>query len=146
MYADFRITTSNATSKIDIKQGTHITHIGYISLFPMMLGLISPASSRLDATLNIIRDTNHLWSPWGVLSLSKSDPYFGSGENYWKGPIWINMNYLILSSLYNNYIHNGGSDNENPYREKCQRIYDELRSNLIKNLFEVQHIVRLAFN
>lgn len=48
----------------------------------------------------MISDPAHLWSDYGLRSLSKSDEYYSQGENYWRGPIWINMNYLALSSLY----------------------------------------------
>ena len=47
-----------------------------------------------------MRDPEHLWSPYGLRSLSASHPLFGQGENYWRGPIWIHMNYMALSSLY----------------------------------------------
>jgi mannosyl-oligosaccharide glucosidase len=47
---------------------------------------------------------------------------------YWRGPIWMNMNYMILSSLYHYSIVDG------PYREKSKAIYTELRSNLIRNV------------
>jgi mannosyl-oligosaccharide glucosidase len=66
-----------------------------------MLGLLEPESPRLDAVLNLIRDPEELWSPYGIRSLSKSHPEFGQGENYWKGPIWIQMNYLVLQALHN---------------------------------------------
>lgn len=47
-----------------------------------------------------MRDPAHLWTPYGLRSLSHSHPEFGKGENYWKGPIWIQMNYLALSALH----------------------------------------------
>lgn len=47
-----------------------------------------------------MRDPEELWSPYGIRSLSKKDEYFGQGENYWRGPIWIQMNYLALSALH----------------------------------------------
>jgi mannosyl-oligosaccharide glucosidase len=77
-----------------------VVHKGYVTLFPFMLGLIDPASPKLKAILNILSDKDKVWSPYGIRSLSKSDSYYGTGENYWRGPIWMNMNYLILSSLY----------------------------------------------
>ena len=78
----------------------HIVHKGYMSLFPMILGHLDPESEYLGHTLDLIHDESELWTPFGLTSLSKSDAYFGTGENYWRGPIWINMQYLVLSSLY----------------------------------------------
>jgi len=77
----------------------HSPHFGYINMFPLFLGLLSPT-----ADLEYIRGTvdlleTHLVSPYGLLSLSRSDPLFGSGENYWKGNIWGNMNLLAVGSL-----------------------------------------------
>lgn len=48
----------------------------------------------------MVRDPDHLWSEFGIRSLSKQDEHYGKGENYWRGPIWIQMNYLALSALY----------------------------------------------
>lgn len=78
----------------------HVCHKGYLSLFPMTLGLLPADSPKLGAILDIIENEDELWSPYGLRSLSASDPIFGTGENYWRGPIWININYLTLQSLY----------------------------------------------
>jgi glycogen debranching enzyme len=78
----------------------HVCHKGYISIFPFLLGLLSPDSPHLGAILADIRDPEQLWSPYGIRSLSKAHPLFGEGENYWRGPIWVQMNYMALSTLY----------------------------------------------
>ncbi|KAI7907127.1 glycoside hydrolase [Cokeromyces recurvatus] len=109
----------------------HICHKGYISLFPMMLGLLPADSPKLGAILDIIEKEDELWSPYGLRSLSASDPYFGTGEDYWRGPIWININYLTLQSLYKNYMHVSG-----PYQTRAQNIYTKLRSNIIRNVYK----------
>ena len=77
----------------------HACHKGYISLFPFLLSLIPPDSPRLGSVLDLMRDPDHLWSPFGLRSLSASHREFGTGENYWKGPVWIQMNYLALQAL-----------------------------------------------
>lgn len=77
-----------------------VCHKGYISIFPLLLGLIPKDSPHLGALLDMMSDPAHLWSQYGLRSLSKSDEFYSQGENYWRGPIWINMNYLALSSLY----------------------------------------------
>jgi mannosyl-oligosaccharide glucosidase len=40
-----------------------------------------------------------IWSKYGILSLSKKDPFFGQGRNYWRGAIWINIHYMILRAI-----------------------------------------------
>ena len=78
----------------------HVCDKGYLSLFPFLLGLLPADSPHLGAILEMLRDPKHLWSPYGLRSLSASHPEFGQGENYWKGPIWIQMNYLALRALH----------------------------------------------
>lgn len=80
----------------------------------------------------MLRDPKHLWSPYGLRSLSVSHPEFGQGEDYWKGPIWIQMNYLTLGSLYKTYAAQKG-----PYQQKAKDIYAELRKNIIDNVAKV---------
>jgi mannosyl-oligosaccharide glucosidase len=41
-----------------------------------------------------------LFTEYGVRSLSIYDPYYRLGDNYWTSPIWMNINFLIASSLY----------------------------------------------
>lgn len=77
-----------------------VCHKGYISIFPLLLGLVPTTSPHLGALLDMMSDPAHLWSDYGLRSLSKSDEFYSTGENYWRGPIWVNMNYLALSSLY----------------------------------------------
>ncbi|RDX48402.1 glycoside hydrolase family 63 protein [Lentinus brumalis] len=107
----------------------HVCHKGYLSLFPFLLQLLPPDSPHLGAILDLLRDPEHLWSPYGLRSLSASHPDFGQGENYWKGPIWIQMNYLALSALYKTY-----GAQEGPYQQRAQAIYAELRRNVIENV------------
>ena len=63
-------------------------------------GLLPSSSPHVGPMLDALRDPEHLWSPYGLRSLSASHSEFGQGENYWKGPIWIQMNYLALRALY----------------------------------------------
>lgn len=77
-----------------ILQGTY-THSctkGYISIFPLLTGFLGPNHTALNATLNVIRDPNQLWSPYGIRSLGIGSEQYGSADNYWRSPIWININ------------------------------------------------------
>ena len=83
----------------DYEENELVCHKGYISIFPFLTGLIDPNSEKLGHILDVIGDKEELWSDYGLRSLSKKDEKFGTDENYWRGPIWINMNYLALKQL-----------------------------------------------
>lgn len=106
----------------------HVVHKGYITLFPLLLGILNPDDKRVSDLLDLVRNPKEMWSNFGILSLSRTDKKFGKDENYWRGSIWININYLLLQSLKRNYI--GGK-----YDRMAQAIYTELRENLVKNVY-----------
>lgn len=74
-------------------------HKGYISILPLLLGSMNATHPHLNATLALMRNETELWSPHGLRSLSRSDKLFGTAEDYWRGPIWININYLAIIKL-----------------------------------------------
>jgi mannosyl-oligosaccharide glucosidase len=87
------------TTVVDGNQIEKVCHKGYISLFPFFVGLMGPDHSHLKAVLNLIRNPDELWSPYGLRSLSLRDKYYGTDENYWRSPIWININYMVMQRL-----------------------------------------------
>ncbi|TCD68927.1 Processing alpha glucosidase I [Steccherinum ochraceum] len=113
----------------DEDESYHVCDKGYLSLFPLLLSLLPPDSPHLGHILDLLRDPEHLWSPYGLRSLSASHELFGQGENYWKGPIWIQMNYLALGALHKTY-----GAQEGPYQQRAKEIYSELRKNVIDNV------------
>ncbi|CAL5418758.1 unnamed protein product [Camellia sinensis] len=110
-----------------------VPHIGYVSLFPFVAGIIPPDSTILERQLNLISNRSILWTDYGLRSLSKTSSMYMKYNTehdapYWRGPIWMNINYMILSSLHRYSKENG------PYRDKAKIIYNDLRSNLIRNV------------
>ncbi|KAK4402661.1 Mannosyl-oligosaccharide glucosidase GCS1 [Sesamum angolense] len=110
-----------------------VPHIGYVSLFPFMSRLIPPDSWILEKQLDLISNTSTLWTNFGLRSLAKTSSIYMQRNTehdppYWRGPIWMNMNYMILSAL--NYY----SEVDGPYRDKAKTIYNDLRNNLIRNV------------
>ena len=83
----------------DYEESVLVCHKGYISLFPFMTGLVGPEHKHLKDVLDLIADKEELWSPHGIRSLSKNDELYGTEENYWRSPVWMNMNYLIVREL-----------------------------------------------
>lgn len=111
------------------------TSFGYVSLFPFLLEILAPDAQPLAKILDNIHDPNILWTPYGLRSLSKSAPLYMKRNTdddppYWRGQIWINMNYLAVKAL-----HHYGSQ-PGPYSEQAKRIYVELRHNLVRNIIK----------
>ncbi|XP_072999094.1 mannosyl-oligosaccharide glucosidase GCS1 [Typha latifolia] len=115
-----------------------VPHVGYVSLFPFMMGIIPPDSWILQKQLDLISNRSILWTDYGLRSLSKTSSLYMKRNTehdppYWRGPIWINMNYMILSALHH-YAQEDG-----PYKLRALTLYDELRSNLIRNIARNYH-------
>ena len=83
----------------DYEESVLVCHKGYISIFPFMTGLLGPSHPHLKDVLDLIADKEELWSEHGIRSLSQRDELYGTDENYWRGPVWMNMNYLIVENL-----------------------------------------------
>lgn len=126
MYCDFAVGPSGARQ--------WVCHQGYVSLFPMLLQLLPMDSPKLPHLLSLLRDEDTMWSDYGVLSLAKTDPFFMTKENYWRGNIWLPMNFLIARSLhyYAGLRPSGASETGVP---GAAEAYSQLKSNLVDNLY-----------
>jgi mannosyl-oligosaccharide glucosidase len=110
-----------------------VEHLGYVSLFPLMLRLLPADAPQLPPLLELLRDPKAIWTPYGLRSLAASDRFYlrpnAPGDApYWRGAIWINLNYLVLSGLHH-YAHTAG-----PAQARAAELYDELRTNLVTNM------------
>ncbi|CAD6190810.1 unnamed protein product [Caenorhabditis auriculariae] len=106
---------------------------GYNSLFPLMLRLLPANSKYLKLTLEKIRDPKELWTEFGLRSLSTRSPYYQARNTehdppYWRGAIWININYMTLSALKYYALQPG------PYQSDAENIFQLLRANLVRNM------------
>ena len=111
----------------------YVNAFGYVSLFPFLLKIVSPDSPKLYKILTDLKDSALLWTEYGLRSLARINRLYNRYNTehdppYWRGPIWINMNYLALGALHH-YAHTAG-----PHRELAAEIYSDLRSNVVKNM------------
>lgn len=124
----------------------YICHDGYISLFPVLLGVLPPSSSLVLKTLQLLPSEKFgIWTPWGLRSLSVHDKNYATEENYWRGNIWINVNYLAVSALkkYGDASSStlGGSLTEEEeavaqqVHTQSAKLHKQLKHNVIENMF-----------
>lgn len=110
-----------------------VCHKGYISLFPFITKFIPGDDvEKLEAVVDLIANPEELWTDFGIRSLSKSDEFYKTEEDYWRLPIWINVNYLVLEALA--HYHGLVPEDSPELAAKLDKVYTELRLNLIKNM------------
>ncbi|KAI1765931.1 glycoside hydrolase family 63 protein [Hypoxylon sp. FL1150] len=114
----------------DFEEHTLVCHKGYISLFPFLLRLLQPDDPKLGKLLDLLGDEDELFSPHGIRSLSQKSEFYGTDENYWRSPVWINMNYLAIVQLRNYVIQSG------PYSHKAKDLYVKLRKNVVETVYQ----------
>lgn len=113
-----------------------IHHTGYVTLFPLFLRLIRPDSARLGQTLELLGDpTKGLWSDFGLRSLAKGDTMYLRDNSpgdapYWRGPIWINCNYLAVDAL--RYY----ASQQGPHQARAEELWKALSANLVRNVMK----------
>ncbi|MCO5560649.1 hypothetical protein L7F22_014266 [Adiantum nelumboides] len=112
-----------------------VPHFGYVSLFPFIMELIPADSPVLKNHLDLIVDEKLLWTTYGLRSLATTSSMYMAYNTqhdppYWRGPVWININYLVLRALYHY------SKEPAPYKDAASQIYTQLRENLIRNVVE----------
>ena len=106
--------------------------MGYISLFPFFTGALREEEFELEQRdkvkavrnklIEVMMDPGLLLSEDGLRSLSISDTSYGTLDNYWRGPVWLPINYLVLRACKKFYSED----------EKAQKLYETVRSRLIE--------------
>ena len=107
---------------------------GYINLFPFILMILEPTSPELGHILSTLKSDNYIWSPYGLCSVGRSDSYYLKYNTqhdapYWRGPVWININFLAIRAL-DHY-----SKVEGPHKDLSRQLYSELRRNVVQNMY-----------
>jgi len=114
---------SKKTHRVDF-----VRHHGYVSLFPFLLDVLPEdfGSLKMQAIIDVLKSEKYLMSKAGLRSLSPTAPgggrdvVYGSQEDYWRGKVWININYLALAALHKH--------------KSSPATYDTLRANIVDTI------------
>lgn len=60
----------------------------------------------INQIISIIGDKDLLLSEGGIRSLSISDKEYGTLDNYWRGSVWLPINYMVLRACKKYYWKN----------------------------------------
>ena len=59
---------------------------GYANLFPLLMRILPPNSTRLAKLLGHMADPQQLWTPFGLRSISTWSSYYGSWNDKFSAP------------------------------------------------------------
>lgn len=65
--------------------------------YPLYAGIVP--KDRLPAYLAHLTDETEFWTPFPVPTVARDEPSFDLAMNMWRGPTWINTNYMIIKGL-----------------------------------------------
>ena len=102
-----------------------------------MLGILDVNSPKLGLVLDALEDPEKMYTPYGLRSLSKRASMYNKYNTehdapYWRGPIWLNINFLAVRALHR--VRTSSELTDEKVRTRADRIYRTLRSNLINNV------------
>jgi len=102
------------------------------------MAILPLESPEFKNQIELLRNESNLWTSFGLRSLATTSSLYMKRNTehdapYWRGPVWMNMNYLVLSAL------DRCSKAEGQHSSRCSEIYTQLRANLIRNVVKRYH-------
>ncbi|CDW90142.1 mannosyl-oligosaccharide glucosidase [Stylonychia lemnae] len=149
-----RLDVSSSQSKVARKYrqiNQFSPHQGIVNLFPVALNGFQGMIERLDDHLMFGVDTETLNSPYGLRGVSAQDMEYFPGTGYWRGPVWISVNYLVLRGLYKYYLDYTPVNplSEDGTIKTPKDFYQQLRQKIVQVVYdnwEPQHLLYENFN
>lgn len=80
-----------------LHNGQPITVRTPFSLFPLITGQLPRAIA--DRLVKHLTDPRSFWSRYPVPTVALDDPFFDPLQ-MWRGPTWVNVNYLLIEGLF----------------------------------------------
>jgi len=83
---------------IDARTGQFVKIKTWTNLVPLWAGIATP-----DQAERMIRDhvlnANEFWCNYGIRTLAPGEPLYNAKSGYWRGPVWVISNYLVMHGL-----------------------------------------------
>lgn len=112
----------------------HVCHTGYVSLMPLLLGLMNSTHPRLPDLLDSLANPDTLWSAHGLRSLSAKSDLYGKGDNYWRGAVWMNLNTLAVLRLHEIGMEKEDSESA-VVSSRALELAEELRTKVVGTVY-----------
>lgn len=85
---------------IDARTGRKIDILTWTNFVPLWAGVATKAQARQMIEQHIL-NSKEFWAPYGIRTLAPGQAHYDPVHGYWRGPVWILSNYLIMHGLMN---------------------------------------------
>ncbi|MGH9526552.1 MAG: MGH1-like glycoside hydrolase domain-containing protein [Terriglobales bacterium] len=84
----------------DSRTGRFIRVPEWTNLVPLWARVATPDQARVMIQRYAL-NPKEFWSPYGIRSLAPESPDYDPAHGYWRGPVWIISNYMVMHGLMN---------------------------------------------
>ncbi len=92
--------TEGTFLNIDARTGKKIHILTWTDFVPLWAGIATQAEAHRMIEEHIL-NPKEFWAPYGIRTLSPNEPLYDPIHGYWRGPVWVISNYLIMHGLMN---------------------------------------------
>ncbi|MEJ2008213.1 MAG: trehalase family glycosidase [Acidobacteriota bacterium] len=92
--------TEGTFLNIDARTGRKIHILTWTDFVPLWAGIATRAQARRMINEHIL-NPKEFWAPYGIRTLSPDESLYDPHRGYWRGPVWVISNYLIMHGLMN---------------------------------------------
>lgn len=89
---------------IDSRTNQFVRIKEWTDFVPLWVRIATPAQARQMIREHLL-NPKEFWSPYGVRTLASNEPLYNPKSGYWRGPIWVISNYLLMHGLMNYGYH-----------------------------------------
>ncbi|MGH9731233.1 MAG: amylo-alpha-1,6-glucosidase [Candidatus Acidiferrales bacterium] len=83
---------------IDSRTGRMVRIKTWTNFVPLWVGVATKDQAERTIREHVL-NAKEFWSPNGIRTLAPSEPLYDPHRGYWRGPVWIVSNYLVMQGL-----------------------------------------------
>ncbi|MGB6874776.1 MAG: trehalase family glycosidase [Candidatus Acidiferrales bacterium] len=91
---------NGAFLNIDSRTGKFIRIETWTNFVPLWVGIATKAQANQMIRRHVL-NPHEFWAPNGIRTIAASEPLYNPHSGYWRGPIWVLSNYLLMHGLEN---------------------------------------------
>lgn len=85
---------------IDARTGRRVRIKTWTNFVPLWAGIATPAQAKRTIADHIL-NPKEFWCDYGIRTLAPSEPLYDAKAGYWRGPVWVISNYMVMHGLAN---------------------------------------------